>query len=445
MSVILTTNPSDSGKLSINQHSECACDCDCACPVDGKVTPVLSLPVAYYLELTPMCNNRCPGCGNVYAWQRAALPAPLDGDGWCRLIRHLAAHAYHLKITGGEPTLHPDFAEILETVDSLNIPFTLFTAGRWHDPEAIVRRLRNTPTCEGCLISLHGSDAATHEAFCNVSGAFDETVANIRRAAEAEIDVAVSFVINRHNWQRDHIEATLDLALSSGVTQVVCNRLIGNDIPGITPSPAQLRAAVATIESLREAGHPIRFGNCIPQCFAASSSTGCTAGSTFATLDPWGRMRPCNHAPVIAGDLNTQTVEAVWRGAVMTEWRARVPEGCAACAAFALCHGGCRAQALLTGQEQDPLIQMPPLKADVPAEALRLYAGLRPLRKFTQRAHDLDVLIYKSRVVGLPKMYAPLARDLNGDLTLQQIQDEYGLEALDWIEALYRQGMLTWA
>lgn len=157
-------------------------------------------------------------------------------------------------------------------------------------------------------------------------------------------------------------------------------------------------------------------------------------------------MRPCNHAPVIAGDLNTQTIESAWHSTVMNEWRARAPEGCAACAAFALCHGGCRAQALLTGQKQDPLIQAPLLKANVPAETLRLYAGLRPLGRFRQRAdHDLDVLIYKSRVVGLSKTYTPLAHDLNGDLTLQQIKDKYGGAALDWIEALYRQGMLTWA
>ena len=158
--------------------------------------------------------------------------------------------------------------------------------------------MRDTTTCEGLLVSLHGPDASTHEAFSGVPGSFDETVTNLRRATGAGLDVATSMVITHSNWER--IEETLDLVLSLGANHVVCNRFIGAPLEGVTPSQAQLRAAIATIESLRLAGKPIRFGNCIPQCFAPSSSRGCTAGSTFATIDPWGRMRPCNHAPLIA-------------------------------------------------------------------------------------------------------------------------------------------------
>ena len=77
MRVILTDDPNDRGEQLNAAQVDCACDCDCACPVDslssdeassqGEPTPVLSRPVAYYLELTPACQNRCPGCGNVYA------------------------------------------------------------------------------------------------------------------------------------------------------------------------------------------------------------------------------------------------------------------------------------------------------------------------------------------------------------------------------------------
>ena len=92
------------------------CDCNCACPTESALVPVLSLPVAYYLELTPDCNNHCPGCGNVYARHRGRLPAPLDGERWNNVIDRLVAHAYLFKITGGEPTLHPDFAAIIRAV-----------------------------------------------------------------------------------------------------------------------------------------------------------------------------------------------------------------------------------------------------------------------------------------------------------------------------------------
>ena len=203
-------------------------DCACACPIDGQPNPVLSLPVAYYLELTASCNNRCPGCGNVYSLERAFVSLPLDGDAWCRLVRRLAPHTHLLNLTGGEATLHPSFAEIVRTIDSCGIPFTVFTNGRWPHEDRILTLLRTASTCDGLLVSLHGPDAATHEAFSGVPRSFKQTVATIRRATEAGLNVATSIVINRHNW--DRIEETMELALSLGANHIVCNRLIGPEM-----------------------------------------------------------------------------------------------------------------------------------------------------------------------------------------------------------------------
>lgn len=441
MRVILTHNPTDLGERFLSSHQDCACDCQCACPTDGAPTPVLSLPLAYYLELTPTCNNHCPGCGNVYASSRAS--PPLSGAGWRELVARLAPHAQQFKLTGGEPTSHPAFAEIVCAVEERSIPFTLFTNGRWSHPAALIRLLRDTATCEGLLISLHGPQASTHEAFSGVRGSFDETASNVLRAAEAGLDVATSLVINRRNWNR--IEETLDLAMSLGARHVVCNRLLGAPTDGLTPSHAQLRAAIAAIESMRAAGGAIRFGNCIPQCFEISSSRGCTAGSTFATIDPWGRMRPCNHADLVAGDVRAQPVEKIWHGEIMTYWRSLVPAACTTCSAFASCHGGCRAQALLSGT-QDPLMREPLAEAMVLLDAeLVLYAGLRPVGRFARRFESgVEVLVHKSQVATVPAACEPLTPRLDGSLTLRQIERHYGGVALDWVGTLYQEGMVTW-
>ncbi|MBN1580123.1 MAG: radical SAM protein, partial [Anaerolineae bacterium] len=339
MKVILTDSRSDLGGRSVSAHSDCACDCQCACPTDrvsvGEPIPTLALPVAYYLELTPVCNNHCPGCGNGETFckepalcehqpAKAAIPSstrgqwlrdsglmPLDGAEWCDLVERLASHARQFKLTGGEPTLHPDLATIVRQIDCLGVPFTLFTNGRWMDPAALLHLLRDADRFDGFLISLHGPDAATHEAFNGVPGSFAETVANIRRAAQAGFDVAVSMVIDRTNW--DCVTETLDFVLCLGANHLVCNRLIGS-ASSVMPSEAQLRAAMAEVGRGCAQGQPVRFGNCIPQCFEPSFSRGCTAGTTFATIDPWGRMRPCNHSPLIAGDVRTQSVETVWHG-----------------------------------------------------------------------------------------------------------------------------------
>jgi radical SAM protein with 4Fe4S-binding SPASM domain len=362
--------------------------------------------------------------------------------GWRALIAQLAPHTYHLKLTGGEPTLHPDFGEILAAVSEHNISCVVFTNGRWENSEHVMNLLKDTPTCDGLLISLHGPDATTHEAFSGVPGSFAETTANIRRATEAGVDVATSLVITKHNWHQ--IEATLKLALELGANYVVCNRWIGAPQLDLAPEPKHLRAAMATIESLCTDGQAIRFGNCIPQCFAPSSSSGCTAGTTFATIDPWGRVRPCNHAPLIAGDLHTQSIAEIWQGAVMKRWREMIPAGCSACPAFSTCHGGCRAQALLSSADQDPLTQMP-FPPPAPEETVQLWAGLRPVRQFTQREErGQELLIHKNQVAVVPLSLYPMLPHLDGSLTLEQIQATYGTEATDWVGTLAQAGFITW-
>lgn len=442
MHVILTQNPTDQGP---EFASSTQCDCNCACPTSEVLTPVLSLPVSYYLELTPACNNRCPGCGNIYSGNRHQLSG-LDGEKWSDVIDRLIPHTHHFKLTGGEATLHPDFAEIVQTIEDGEVPFTLFTNGRWEHPDELVSLLRNTTTCEGLLISLHGPEASTHEAFSGVVGSFDETTANIRRATDAGIDVSVSMVLTRNNWHL--VEETLELALSLGANHVVCNRYITTDATtDIAPNQNQLKSAMASIESLRAAGRPIRFGNCIPQCFEPSSSRGCTAGNTFATVDPWGRMRPCNHSPLIAGNLQSQSVEEIWQGEQMDLWRSLVPSKCKMCPAFTTCHGGCRAQALLAEESQDPLIQSLLLEVPtLPSSELSLYAYLRPVGDFVRHAErDNDMLLHKGQVMPIPTNCDQVVSALDGTLTLQQIKQQYGNKALDWVGALHQEGMVHWA
>jgi hypothetical protein len=79
-----------------DSDDQCDCDCDCACLLDGSVAR-LPLPLTYYLELTPDCNNRCPGCGNVFVDDKVMRPAsaqpPLDAAGWGAILEKIGSHA----------------------------------------------------------------------------------------------------------------------------------------------------------------------------------------------------------------------------------------------------------------------------------------------------------------------------------------------------------------
>ena len=128
----------------------------------------------------------------------------------------------------------------------------------------------------------------------------------------------------------------------------------------------------------------------------------------------------------------------------MAHWRALVPADCATCPAFATCHGGCRAQALISKHIQDPLMRSPLVETPSrPEPELPLYAGLRPVGHFAHRFESgVDLLLYRSQVVPVPAGCDRLWPRLDGSLTLRQVERQYGHAAVDWVGALYQGGMV---
>ncbi len=421
--------------------------CDCTClSIAGTELPLLDLPVSFYLELTPLCNNRCPSCGNVFADRTAADPMPpaMSAQDWEQILTRIAPTAQRLKVTGGEPTLHPEFEAIMESIDRLGIPFTLFTNGRWRDPDRTCRYLRRLNRLDGLLVSLHGPDASSHEAFTHVPGSFAETQANIRRAVAAGLPVSLSCVLTHLNW--DRVSDMLHLAYELGAESVVFNRYLGADPIGLAPAPAALQVAIGAISNLRASGEPVKLGNCVPQCFASTGQTGCLAGLAFLTVDPWGRARPCNHATMICGDLRRQSLAEVWHSTTLAAWRDFRPEPCQGCSAFAICRGGCKAQAFACGLGIDPLLESP-ASLTMPQRRQRFfYEQARPIGRFERTPqHNGTLLLRGSRLALVQKEAHPLLDMLDGQTTLQQVEQVHGMAGLGLIAALYEQNLIDLA
>ncbi len=417
-------------------------DCDCACPIEGPAFPALDAPIYYALELTSACNNRCSGCSNVFERMRQPLPFTQ----WRDILDTIAPHTARLKITGGEPTLHPDFSRILADIEQRGILFTLFTNARWRDPQSTIDNLKATTTCTGVLISLHGATSATHEAFTGVAGSFAETIANIERATQAGLSVHISCVLMRSNL--DQITDVVALAQNLGASATVFNRYIGPPREGISITPQQLIQAMQHIDALQRTGTPVHFGTCIPQCFTPSTSTGCLAGNAYCTLDPWGNLRPCNHVPWIAGNILTDSLANVWHSDVMQRWRALLPNSCTTCAAFAQCRGGCRAEAILNGVTRDPLMQAA-ISTAAPLEStqLRLYRHAKPTLDCEVHPQTFGYLLLRGgQAFPVAGEFSSVLTAIDTAMTLQEISNKYGQAALDWVGELYQNQylMLSW-
>jgi len=447
-SILYSTKLFTFSQNSTFNDRDCDCDCDCRTssylPISNAIPtfqdingPLLTNLTNAYLELTPACNNRCLGCSNVFISDKPTRKmevaiAPLPIGEWRQIIHKLVPYIDRLSITGGEPTLYKDFTEFLKLLDEYDLSFTLFTNARWSRPKNVVNTLNQIKGLKGLLISLHGQDASTHEAFTLVPGSYDETIKNIKLATQAGIAVTLSTIITRYSYTQS--QAIYQLGQELGVKQVVFNRYVGLTNDDCAPSPVQLKQALVDIEAMRVKGAGVKLSVTVPQCFHPTSATGCGAGESFITIDPWGNVKPCNHTPMIVGNLRYDSVEKLMASKQLDYWRNLPLAGCKDCSALAICGGGCRAEAMLNQNNQDSLM----IQSFMPQNQVSFFVLPDYLHPIATQDFTTEDFVDE---IDLPVREALLA-SLDGSITLKDLGIKYGQALLDLIGLMHREGII---
>jgi SynChlorMet cassette radical SAM/SPASM protein ScmF len=184
----------------------------------GRAVPPLQ---TIYFYLTEGCNLRCRHCWiePPHQSEKKQFPA-LDP----KLFRHILEQAKPLglssvKLTGGEPLMHPRIGEILEILLDEKIRFNVETNGVLCTAD-LARDLVRSGSYH-ISVSLDGADADTHEWVRGVEGCFDKAIKGIRNIVEAGIRPQVIMSLMRQNV--DQIEAVVRLSESLGCSSVKFN------------------------------------------------------------------------------------------------------------------------------------------------------------------------------------------------------------------------------
>jgi len=174
-----------------------------------------------YFYLTEGCNLACRHCWIAPKYQSAERSYPvLDPE----LFRSILKQAKPLglsnvKLTGGEPLLHPQIHEILEVVRTEEINLIVETNGVLCTPELS----RGMASCKNPFVSvsLDGADAKTHEWIRGVDGCFDAALKGFRNLVAAGFAPQIIMTVMRRN--KDQMEAIVRLAESLGAGSVKFN------------------------------------------------------------------------------------------------------------------------------------------------------------------------------------------------------------------------------
>lgn len=176
-----------------------------------------------YFYLTEGCNLQCRHCWITPKHQtNEQTYSALDFD----LFKSIIAQAKPLglsgvKLTGGEPLLHPQISKILDLIRIEKLRLTVETNGVLCTPELS----KKMASCKNpfVAVSLDSAEAETHEWLRGVMGCHEAALEGIRNLVKTGFSPQIIMTIMRRN--KDHIEPLLRLAESLGAGSVKFNIL----------------------------------------------------------------------------------------------------------------------------------------------------------------------------------------------------------------------------
>lgn len=155
-------------------------------------------------RLAEACNNDCPMCSNSgrpEAWFTKT-------EGLIARVGFLYAQGFRrVVLTGGEPTIHPGFWEVVAALRDQGMTWDVNTHGRSFADAAFAARAREEGL-ERAIVSLHSHDIPTS---CLIFGvkeaAHHETVQGIEHLLSEGIWLMLNCVVTTYN--APHLEAYL--------------------------------------------------------------------------------------------------------------------------------------------------------------------------------------------------------------------------------------------
>jgi MoaA/NifB/PqqE/SkfB family radical SAM enzyme len=302
------------------------------------------------LYLTERCNSRCVSCDY---WRHGRID--LNFEAVQRLLPSLARlRTRVILLSGGEPLLNPEWADIAGLLKAQGLAPWLLTSGL-----SLAKHARRVAQLfDAVTVSLDGTTAATYAAIRGLD-AFDKVCEGIGAAVAAGARVSVRVTLQRANYRE--LPAFVELARQTGACQVsflavdVANPHAFGRVDGSAPDLALRREDLREFERLlsrmeREHAADFRSGfiaesprrlRRIHQYFCALCGEGafppvrCNAPEFSAVIGANGQVNPCFFiaGPAAAGrpdDLDA-TLNADSMRALRAEIRAGARPECATC------------------------------------------------------------------------------------------------------------------
>jgi len=291
-------------------------------------------PFMVSYSITTKCNLKCKHCYSSSVEQ--AAPDEMSTEEALHLVDDLSRWGIGLLIIdGGEPLCREDLLDIVRYSSSKGIRTTIGSNGTLID-EAMARKMVDASVM-AVAISVDGVNAATHDSFRGVDGAFEQTLRGIEACRNVGLPFQLNMVIRKDNLSQfeDMLRLAVDLGANAAeVFDLVAAGRAKNECKELVLSLEERKIAMEQLAQAQE-DYPILIRvpgcpmyplilqekNIKPKHFPAEMlrripyyGRGCAAGMPmgYVMVLSNGEVNPCMLLQVNLGNIREQNIMSIW-------------------------------------------------------------------------------------------------------------------------------------
>lgn len=269
--------------------------------------------------------------------------------------------------TGGEPMLRPDIYKLIAHAKTLGLSCAFAPNGTLITRQTAAK-IREAGV-DRCSISIDGSNAASHDAFRGVTGAFSASMAGIAHLKEAGVPFQINTTVTKANlasfkeifqlcenlgaaaW---HIFLLVPVGRAAKLAEQVITAKEYEEVlhwfyDFRKTTGMQLKATCSPhyYRIMRQRAHAENTPVTSESFGLDAVSRGCLGGTGFCFISHSGQVQPCGYLPLDCGNVRETPFPEIWNNSeIFRNLRdpGQYSGKCGICEYHRVC-GGCRARA----------------------------------------------------------------------------------------------------